>query len=130
MKFMLIIYQDESFVAESTPAQMEELRERMNAYNAELEEAGVRVSTEGLGPSATARTLRFGEDGKVVATDGPFTETKEQVAGFWMLECESIDEAEKWASKAPIKEVVLEVRPIGDTFDENVELYKEAGGKA
>jgi hypothetical protein len=126
MKFILNLYGDESFFAEATPEQMKELGEQMNEYNAELEKAGVWVSGEGLAPSAHARTLRFGTDGKVVPTDGPFTETKEQVGGFWILECKDMNEAEKWASKAPIKGAVIEIRPTDEGPEENVEAYKEA----
>ena len=50
-----------------------------------------------------ARTLRWGEAGKPVATDGPFAESKEQLGGFWILECADLDEAVEWAGKAPIR---------------------------
>jgi hypothetical protein len=125
MKFILNMYGDESFVAEATPEQMQEVHAEMGKYNDKLREAGVYVSAEGLGPSSSARTLRFGEDGKVVATDGPFAETKEQVAGYWILECKNMDEAADWAAKAPIKGGTIEIRQI-PTFEENVELYREA----
>jgi hypothetical protein len=114
MKFILNLYGEESFLAEATPEQMKEMGEQMNAYNAELEKAGVWVDGHGLAPSAETRTLRFGADGKVVPTDGPFTETKELVAGFWIIECKDMDEAEKWASKAPIKGGVIEIRPTDE----------------
>jgi hypothetical protein len=126
MKFILNMYGDETSVAEATPEQIAEDREQMGKYNDELRDAGVYVSADGLGPSSSARTLRFGEDGKVVATDGPFAETKEQVAGFWILETKGLDEAADWAAKAPVKGAAIEVRPIPDTFEENVELYKQA----
>lgn len=125
MRFVVSLIGDESFIEESTPEQMEEIVAEMNKYNDELEKAGVWVQGDGLGPSGMARTLRYGEDGKAVVTDGPFTESKEQIAGFWIFECKDLDEAFEWAQKVPAKSGAIEVRPIIDTVEENVELFKE-----
>ena len=125
-RFMVSLFGDESEIAAVTPERMQEIVDQMNEYNAELEKAGVMVNGDGLGPSSGARTLRYGEDGKVVVTDGPFTETKEQLAGFWIFECKDLDEAVEWAKKAPIRGGQTEVRAIVDTAEENFEAYKEA----
>ncbi len=124
-RFLISMSDDESLIEDVDPKLMEQIVADMNAYNSELEKAGVFLQGEGLGPSGMARTLRYGEEGKPVVTDGPFTESKEQIAGFWIFECEDIDEAVKWAEKAPIKSGAIEVRPIPDTVAENVELYKQ-----
>lgn len=129
MRFIVSLIGDESFIEESTPEQMEEIVAEMNKYNDELEKAGVFVQGDGLAPSGMARTLRYGEDGKAVVTDGPFAESKEQIAGFWIFECRDLDEAFEWAQKAPVKSGAIEVRPIVDTAEENVELFKEQAKK-
>ena len=127
-KFIFSMIDDESLATDITPELMKEIVDSMNAYNKQLEDAGVWVSGEGLGPSAHARTLKFGEEGKPVATDGPFTESKEQVAGFWIVQCKDMDEAVSWAEKIPIKSGSVEIRSIPDTIKENFDAYKEAGG--
>ena len=79
--------------------------------NDEMEAAGVRISAIGLQPSSNAKVLRAQQDGKVVVTDGPYSDTKEHVGGFWILECADMDEALAWARKAVIAcRVPVEVR--------------------
>ena len=129
-KFMVSLFGDESEIAATTPERMKEIADQMNEYNAELEKAGVMVSGDGLGPSSDARTLRYGEDGQVVVTDGPYAETKEQLAGFWIFECKDLDEAVEWAKKAPIRGGQTEVRAIFETAEENYEAYKESQGRS
>lgn len=124
-RFMVSLIGDESFIEQTTPEQMEQIVAEMDKYNDELEKAGVSVQGDGLAPSSMARTLRYGEDGKAVVTDGPFTESKEQIAGYWIFECKDLDEAFDWAQKAPVEGGAIEVRPIIDTVEENFELFKE-----
>jgi hypothetical protein len=128
MRFLMSMIDDESLIDETTPEQMAEIVAQMNAYNDELKKAGVFSNAEGLGPTALAKTLRYGEDGKAVITDGPFAESKEQVAGYWILDCKDIDEAVEWAQKVPIETGALEVRPIPDSVGENIEAYRQQGG--
>ena len=125
-RFMVSIIGDEDLVAEATPELMEQIVADMTKYNDQLKEAGVLSDADGLGPSASAKTLRYGEDGKAVVTDGPFTESKEQIAGYWIFETKDIDEAVKWAEKAPMAGGTIEIRPIVETAEENFEAYKEA----
>jgi len=125
MRFLVSLIFDESEMDDVTQEQMEQISENMNRYNDELREAGVFVGGEGLGPSGLARTLRWGEAGKPVATDGPFAESKEQLGGFWILECGDLDEAVEWAGKAPIENGALEVRPIVESAEEARELHQQ-----
>jgi hypothetical protein len=125
-RFMISLIGDEAVVAEATPELMEKIVADMNEYNAELEKAGVVVTGDGLGPSANARTLRYGEDGRAVVTDGPFAESKEQIAGYWIFQCKDVDEAVEWARKAPVDGGAIEVREIIETAEENFEAYKQA----
>ena len=92
-----------------TPAMIEEI----HALNRELIAAGVRKFACGISPVANAKTVRRQPDGKVVVTDGPFTETKEHMGGFWILEAADLDEALGWAKRAAIAcDVPGEVREL------------------
>ena len=125
MRFILSLIGDEALIEKTTPEQLEEIVAEMDKFNDELKQAGVFLQGDGLAPTATARTLRYGKDGKAVVTDGPFAETKEQIAGFWMLECDDIDEAVEWAQRSPVRDGAIEVRAIVDTAEENLDLYKQ-----
>jgi hypothetical protein len=96
---------------------MKELGERMGTFMGELQAAGALLRTGRLGPSAAAKTLRYGKDGKPVVTDGPFAETKEQVAGYMILECKDLDEVLGWVERMPVRGSSVEVRPIVDSAD-------------
>ena len=110
MKYLCTIYGDESQFADATPEQMNEM---LAAYGAFGEEAGdVILGGEGLQPTSTATTVRV-RDGERMLTDGPFAETKEQLGGFYLLECASLDKAIDWAAKIPGASTgSVEVRPV------------------
>jgi hypothetical protein len=92
-----------------TPAMVDEI----HALNRELIAAGVRKFACGISPAGSAKTVRKQTDGKVIVTDGPFTETKEHMGGFWILECADLQEALKWARKGAIfSDAVGEVREL------------------
>jgi hypothetical protein len=91
----------------------ETMIEEIHALNRELIAAGVRKFACGISPVGSAKTLRRRPDGKVLVTDGPYTETKEHMGGFWILECANIDEALAWARKGAIScDAVGEVREL------------------
>jgi hypothetical protein len=91
----------------------EAMVEEIHALNRELIAAGVRKFACGVSPAANAKTLRKQPDGKVLVTDGPYTETKEHMGGFWILECADLDEALAWARKGAIFcDAVGEVREL------------------
>ncbi len=91
----------------------EEMMEQIHALNREMIAAGVRKFACGIAPPANAKTLRAQSDRKVLVTDGPYTETKEHMGGFWILECADIDEALAWAKKGAIAcDVAGEVREL------------------
>jgi hypothetical protein len=110
MKYLCTIYGDESQWSSATPEQISQV---MEAYGAFGEEAGgVILAGEGLEPTSAATTVRV-RDGERMLTDGPFAETKEQLGGFYLLECNSLDEAIEWASKIPgASSGSVEVRPV------------------
>jgi hypothetical protein len=109
---MLSIYGDEQRWAQATP---EETRATLARYEAFGKEAGERiVAGDGLQPTVTATTVRV-RDGDRLLADGPFTETKEQLGGFYVLECADLDEALDWAAKIPGAHTgAIEVRPVMD----------------
>jgi hypothetical protein len=91
----------------------EDMIEEIHALNREMIAAGVRKFACGISPAGNAKTLRAQPDGKVLVTDGPYTETKEHMGGFWILECADIDEALDWAKKGAIAcDVAGEVREL------------------
>ena len=112
MKFLAIIYNDESLWANATP---EDIAASFAGHGALMEasqKAGVLQGGEGLQPVATATTLRV-RDGERMLTDGPYAETKEQIGGYYLLECKDLDEALNWAAQIPEAAFgAVEVRPV------------------
>ena len=91
----------------------EAMIEEIHALNREMIAAGVRKFACGISPAANAKTVRKQSDGKVFVTDGPYTETKEHMGGFWILECANLDEALAWARRGSIScDAVGEVREL------------------
>jgi hypothetical protein len=85
----------------------------IDVLNEEMTEAGVRVFVGGLRSPKSAKSLRVKPDGELIITDGPYTETKEHVGGFWVLEAADMDEALEWGRKAAIAcRAPVEVRPF------------------
>jgi len=93
----------------------------MTKFNEELAKAGVMLAAEGLHPSSKGARVRF-EDGKRTVIDGPFTESKELVAGFWLWQVRSLDEAIEWLKRAPFEGTEVEIRPVYEfeDFGENL----------
>jgi hypothetical protein len=112
---MLILISEEGNQEDATPEQMREVLGAWNDYTQSLKDAGAFLSGDGLQPSATATTVKLESAGDHVVTDGPFAETKEQVGGFYVIECADLDEALGWAKKVPMAPGgSIEVRPVID----------------
>ena len=116
MRFMLFVYGDQD---DQGPPSLEMVK-AMNAYNEELSAAGALLALDGLLPTATR--LAFGDGDRPTVTDGPFTETKELVGGYWIIQARSKEEAVEWASRAPLRGGTIEVRQIGEAEDYAPEL--------
>jgi hypothetical protein len=114
MKYLLSFVVKERAIENSTPEEMREAMERWTAFDDEATEKGALIACEPLEVSSTATTLRLQDDGSRIVTDGPFAETKEQLGGFCLLECESADEALEWAQKVPMRSGAIEIRPVMD----------------
>ena len=109
MKFMVMVPADKNSEAGMMPD--EEIFKAMGKFNEELVKAGVMLAGEGLHPTSKGARIRY-TDGKTTVTDGPFTESKELIAGFWLIQVKSKEEAIAWMKKAPFGGgVTLEIRP-------------------
>ena len=126
MRFMVIVKADKDSEAGVLPSK--ELLEAMGKYNEELVKAGIMLAAEGLHPSSKGARVKFSGTKRIV-TDGPFTETKELVAGFWLWQCKSKEEAIEWAKRCPNpmpgSEGVLEIRQIFESEDFGAEFTPE-----
>jgi hypothetical protein len=114
---MIIIKADEESEAGVMPS--EQLLTEMTAFNEELVKAGVMLAGEGLHPSSKGARVLFSGDRRTVV-DGPFTEAKELVAGYWLLEVSSLEEAVEWVKRIPNpdqKDGVVEIRQVFETDD-------------
>jgi hypothetical protein len=106
-----------------------EILEKMTAYNEQLVKAGVMLAGEGLHPSVKGRRVKF-EGKKRTVIDGPFAETKELVAGFWIWQVKSIEEAVEWLKRAPFDGgTEVELRPVFEAADFGAELTPELRAK-
>ena len=122
MRFMLIVRADRNTEAGVLPSQ--ELLTAMGAYNEELVKAGVMLAGEGLHPSSKGARVRF-EGGKRTVIDGPFAETKELIAGFWLIQVKSLEEAIEWVKRAPMEESEIEIRQVHEAEDFGEEFTPE-----
>jgi hypothetical protein len=125
MRFMVIVKATKASEAGEMPS--EELLAAMTAYNEELVKAGVMLAGEGLHPSSKGVRVRFSGRERTVI-DGPFAETKELIAGFWLLQTKSLDEVIEWVKRCPNphQEVTeIEIRQVFETDDFGAELTPE-----
>ena len=121
MRFMMIVKENPESEAGQLPTP--ELIDAMNKYNEELAKAGALLDLSGLHPSSKGFRVRFTADGKRKIIDGPFAETKELIAGYWLIQVKSREEAIEWAKRIPFvaessdKEPEVEVRQVFDIED-------------
>jgi hypothetical protein len=125
MRVMVIVKATADSEAGLMPTQ--QLLEDMGRYNEELVKAGIMLAGEGLKPSSQGKRVRF-SGAKRTVIDGPFAETKELIAGYWLWQVRSMDEALEWARRCPNPmpgESDLEIRPIFEAEDFGVEFTPE-----
>ena len=118
MKVMVIVKATKNSEAGAMPS--EKLLAEMGKYNEELVKAGIMLAGDGLHPSRSGKRIRFSA-GKRTVVDGPFTETKELIAGYWIWQVRSMEEAVEWARRCPDpmpgEDAELELRPIFEAED-------------
>ena len=108
MQYMLLIYSNENGASDGD----EGIIKRYGDFTQEVRDGGKLVTADRLQPVSAATTVRI-RNGETLVTDGPFAETKEQLGGYYVLECENIDEALQYAAKIPTAEYgSIEVRPV------------------
>src|SRR6267378_1600190 len=123
MRFMVIVKANKDSEAGVLPKQ--KLLAEMGKYNEELVKAGVMLAAEGLHPSSKGKRVRF-SGGKTTVIDGPFAETKELIAGFWLWQVKSMDEALQWLKRAPFDGgTEIEIRPVFEAEDFGAEFTPE-----
>ncbi len=122
MRFMMIVKASDESEAGALPSE-HELTE-MGKYNEELVKAGVMLAGDGLHPSSKGARVTFA-GGKPTVTDGPFTETKELIAGYWVIDVRSRDEAVEWARRVPFQDGEIELRQIFEAEDFGDEFTPE-----
>ena len=122
MRVMVIV--KASMESEAGEMPSTELLEAMGKYNEELVQAGVMLAGEGLHPSSKGKRVRFSGD-KPTVMDGPFAETKELIAGFWLWRVKSMEEAVGWLKRAPFEDTVVELRPVFEMDDFGEEFTPE-----
>jgi hypothetical protein len=130
MKFMVLVKATEESEAGVMPS--EELLTEMGKFNEELAKAGVMLAGEGLQPSSKGARVQFSGDKRTVI-DGPFTETKELIAGFWIIQAKSLEEAVEWVKKVPNptgQEGQIEIRQVFEEDDFGDEYSPEARERA
>jgi len=112
MKYMLLMYNDESLWNRMTKADQDAAVDRLMKFSEQLTDAGKLILTQGLAPGIEAVSIRRGPGGEPLVTDGPFVETKEVAGGYYIIECDSRDEAVAWGRKLPLASWGVEVRRI------------------
>jgi hypothetical protein len=117
MRFMVIVKANEQTERGVLPEDEKAMIE-MGKFNEELVKAGVMLSGEGLHPSSKGARISFGPGGKRMVVDGPFAETKELVAGFWLLQTKTREECIEWMKRAPFEPgATLEIRQVHEAED-------------
>jgi len=123
MRFMVIVKASKESEAGILPSK--QLLDEMGKFNEELVKAGVMLAGEGLQASSKGARVTF-DGNKRIVTDGPFAETKELVAGFWLWKVKSKDEAIEWLKRAPFRDGTVEIRQVFEAEDFGENLSPEA----
>ena len=114
MRFMMLVKANKDSEAGVLPS--EEILAAMAKYNEEMVKAGVMLAGEGLQPSSKGARVKF-SGGKRIVTDGPFIEAKELIAGFWLIQVRSKEEAIEWAKRVPFESGEIEIRQVFELSD-------------
>jgi hypothetical protein len=121
----VLVLVKESPEAEAGQLPPDEVFIEMNKFNEALVDAGVMLAADGLAPSSKGKRVAFELDGNATVIDGPFAEAKELVAGFWIWQVASMDEAVQWIKRSPFRGTEIELRQIMETEDFGDELPAE-----
>jgi hypothetical protein len=122
MRFVMLMYPGPAAEAEGNPVppgpEGQQLLEDMMAFNQRMVDAGIMLGGEGLKPTRHGARVKYQGGGKTSVHDGPFTETKEVLGGYWIIDCASLEEAVAWARQAPCPAgEFIEIRPVWTSED-------------
>src|SRR5437870_391013 len=126
MRFIVMVRADENTEAGVMPS--EQILTEMMKFNEELVKAGVMLAGEGLHPSSKGARVKF-SGGKQIVTDGPFPEVKELIAGFWLWQVKSKEEAIEWLERSPFQDAEIEIRQVFEAEDFGAEFTPELRDK-
>ena len=128
MKYLCLVYYDEKIINAMTQPEWQALNEECVACGEDLRSSGHMIGGNALHPTSTSTSLRV-RDGKTLITDGPFAETKEQLAGFYMLDARDLNEAIQLASKIPPARFgTIEIRPVRELDSTKDERFQQHFG--
>ena len=127
MRFMMLMIPKGYEKAEPGTAPSAEAVAAMMKYNESLQKAGILLALDGLRPPSEGARVTF-SGGKVKVTDGPFTEVKEVLGGYWMIQVKSKEEAVEWARRCPGEDCTIEVRQVQEMADFPADVQKAAAG--
>ena len=112
MKYLLLMYADESIGSKFSQEELQAEKKAWAEFRKEMSASGVMISSNGVAPDTSATTVRVRND-KTMITDGPFAETHEQLGGYFLVDCQDLDEAIRWAEKIPTAQYgSIEIRPL------------------
>lgn len=123
MRVMVLVKEDEQSANGQLPP--DEVFIEMTKFNEQLLNAGVLLAADGLAPSSKGKRVAFDLEGSTTVKDGPFAEAKELVAGFWIWQVSSMDEAVEWVKRSPFRGTEIELRQIMETEDFGDQLPEE-----
>ena len=129
MKYLLTLFGDESQWGESDAGAAAESMKAWDDFTNAAIEAGVHLGGEGLQP-VHGHTVRIPESGDPIVNDGPFAETKEQLGGYYLLDCKDLDDALAWAKRIPMPGGTVEVRPVMDYEAAGSQIHTNEAGAA
>jgi len=130
MRYLALIYQEEQDMATMDPTQADSQTAAYDEFTKAVRDAGVFRAGEALQPTSAATTVRV-RDGRTLTTDGPFAETREALGGFYLLDCQNLDEAIEWAAQIPgARYGSIELRPIFDFVPPGDAVSGDAAGDA
>jgi hypothetical protein len=117
MKYVLALIGEEGGMEDASPEEMKAVMDRWEEFTKRTVDNGAFIAGEALQPSETASTVRIKEGQEPIVSDGPFAESKEQLGGFYLLECKDLNEALDYAKRIPFEDGTVEVRPVMDFTD-------------
>ena len=130
MMYVLALISEEGGMEDASPEEMKAVMDRWDEFTRESVDHGAFIAGEALQPTESASTVRIKQGEEPVVSDGPFAESKEQLGGFYLLECKDLDEALEYAKNIPFQDGWVEVRPVMDFTEMGYQSYSPGPVKA